>query len=939
MSRCQVCGKPFSETEHRCPHCRALVCSSCGDTYPPASVVCLRCNILLSGVTLQDRYQIELLIGKGGMGAVYRASMIRAGRRPCAVKEMLAPSLPRGEDAGTSTRVRFKQAEAHFDRARQLFEKEVQILSQLEHPGIPRVHDFFEDHRRYYFVMEFIEGTSLQAIVARSDSFLSEPRVLGWATEICDILAHLHSQQPFPVVHRDVKPQNLMLAKDTHGRERLKLVDFGIARRFKGGLSRDTDYAGALAFAAPEQMGLVQSESSPRTDVYSLGATIYYLLTNRRGEVDNYLSSGDKGISGLPHPAISPGLEIVLRKAVAWYPSRRFRSAADMRQALVGVGAQPEPRQKPTQQPLDPERLKAAGEPTAAAYLSRGKALIAQRRWGDAIQELTDAISLNRSSGEAYKARGIAYTQNGDHAAAIGDYDQALKLGVGDAAVYLNRGIAHYHLGNQLGALGDLSKAIGANPSAIAAYRYRGLVYRTQGQINKAKQDFEKVVRLGGNSELATEAKSYLRDLRARSPSLGSRLLQSIKSRPILSSLAIGGVILACILVPSLLSGAGGQTGGTPIPPTATPTVPSPTYYETFSGGGGGWDDNEFEDGSTARTENGMYHIRVKGQPGYHSWGIRRVEEHGDLILEVDARQVDGQNNNGYGLFLRVTGMADDIEKGYVFLISGDGEFCLGKVTGGQFSYIKNWSPSSAIHQGGTTNRLKVVARGDMLELHANGKLLDTATDDSFAAGTIGLTAVAYEESPYTGSDAVHVAFDNVKVYSLGPATSVATFTPTAFAPTDTHTETPTPTLTSTPTTTRTPAPTATHTPTSTSTPSPIPFVCPPDPSLMQIENHLEVPLSISLSGPWIVTVRVPAGATRYFCFMPGQYAYRATATGYPENSGTIALGTGPCTCWWVYPEDQVPPSRFTMLAIPGFVPGDPVIVCWCPAIEFYSPP
>ncbi|NIN70143.1 MAG: hypothetical protein GTO63_36790, partial [Anaerolineae bacterium] len=161
--------------------------------------------------------------------------------------------------------------------------------------------------------------------------------------------------------------------------------------------------------AAPEQLGLVRSESSPRTDVYGLAATMYYLLTNRRGEVDNYLRSGDKGIAGLPHPAISPGLEIVLRKAVAWYPSRRFRSAADMRQALVGVRAQPQPRQKPARRTLDPERLKGAGDPTAAAYLSRGKALIAQRCWSDAIQELTEAISLNPSSGEAYKARGIAY--------------------------------------------------------------------------------------------------------------------------------------------------------------------------------------------------------------------------------------------------------------------------------------------------------------------------------------------------------------------------------------------------------------------------------------------------------------------------------------------------------------------------------------------------
>jgi hypothetical protein len=218
--------------------------------------------------------------------------------------------------------------------------------------------------------------------------------------------------------------------------------------------------------------------------------------------------------------------------------------------------------------------------------------------------------------------------------------------------------------------------------------------------------------------------------------------------------------------------------------------------------------------------------------------------------------------------------------------------------------------------------------------MYVNGTLLGRVSDDSFSAGAIGFVAVAYQENPYVGFDTVHVAFDNVKVYSLGHETMAPTFTPTALAPTTTPT--PKPTSTSTPTPTNTPKPTTT--PTSTSTPRPTLHACPPDPSLVRIENGLEVPLSISLSGPWNVTVRVPAGATRSTCSMPGKYAY-AAATGYPENTGAIDLEPGPCTCWWVHPEDEAPPSRFWMLALPGPVPGQP-IVCWCPdGHEFYSPP
>lgn len=346
MRTCTVCAKRFSEAKHRCPdcgavkcpRCDAVTCTACGHTYPHDEVAC-RCGALPEGMILDRRYELESWVGKGGKGRIYRARMIKLGGKLCALKEMLPPQLSSGEP-GTSTRARYEKARQQFERAKELFEREATVLAQLNHPNIPKVYDFFEERDRSYLVMDFVEGTSLQQVIDHSEDYLSQAQVLEWMLQVCDVLDHLHSQKPQPLVHRDVKPANLILT-DRDGEERIMLVDFGIARIYTGEKEHDTHYVATRNFAAPEQLGRIRLESSPQTDIYALGATLYYLLVNKGDEDETFLEVSKGGVVGLPHIYVSPALEGIIRKACAWHPRDRWGSVREMREALEGIWEKP----------------------------------------------------------------------------------------------------------------------------------------------------------------------------------------------------------------------------------------------------------------------------------------------------------------------------------------------------------------------------------------------------------------------------------------------------------------------------------------------------------------------------------------------------------------------------------------------------------------------
>ncbi|WP_322481065.1 WD40 repeat domain-containing serine/threonine-protein kinase [Thermogemmatispora sp.] len=214
---------------------------------------------------LRQRYRIVALLGKGGMGAVYRAQDTQFGDRAVAIKEMSQSGLSPDEIA----------------EATAAFKQEALLLANLMHPNLPRIYDHFSEEGQWYLVMDFIEGESLEQYLLRwqrehpnGPPGLPIAEVLDIGIQLSSVLGYLHSRQP-PIIFRDLKPSNVMRTAEGH----LYLIDFGIARHFKPGQVRDTRAFASWGYAAPEQYG--KAQTTPRSDVYSLGATLHHLLTGQ----------------------------------------------------------------------------------------------------------------------------------------------------------------------------------------------------------------------------------------------------------------------------------------------------------------------------------------------------------------------------------------------------------------------------------------------------------------------------------------------------------------------------------------------------------------------------------------------------------------------------------------------------------------------------------
>ncbi len=223
-------------------------------------------------------------------------------------------------------------------QAAEQFQREASALAPLDHPTLPKVSDYFSEANHDYLVMDFVPGRNLKEVMdeaRRAGRLLSEAQVLAWAAQICDALAYLHTQDP-PILHRDIKPANIKLTPDG----RIKLVDFGLVKLMAHDESRTVTVIqgrGTAAYTPLEQYGGDTGHTDVRTDIYSLGATLYHLLTNQPppDAKQRFLRPDSLAPPRALNSDVSPRAEKAILAAIAMHPGDRPASIIEFRDALV----------------------------------------------------------------------------------------------------------------------------------------------------------------------------------------------------------------------------------------------------------------------------------------------------------------------------------------------------------------------------------------------------------------------------------------------------------------------------------------------------------------------------------------------------------------------------------------------------------------------------
>jgi len=298
------------------------VCPSCQNEYSTGDEICNNCGSILPGSTailqpgtvLHGKYEIEKLFHVGGMGYVYLAKDKTLADRLCIIKQIKESTKSDPETLGK-------------------LQNEALTMAKLNHPNVATVFEHFVENNYYFLVVEYIVGKTLSEIFTERNGQLTEKEVVNWAISVCDVLTYIHSQG---VIHRDISPDNIMVTKEGT----VKFIDFGTMRELRYIASRGTAGMGKIGYTPPEQW---IGRPMPQSDVFALGATIYYLLAGYLPLTDEYLTG--QGVQGqdfnpdfppirTKNPALSLELEQIMEKALELGVNRRYGSVQEFREAL-----------------------------------------------------------------------------------------------------------------------------------------------------------------------------------------------------------------------------------------------------------------------------------------------------------------------------------------------------------------------------------------------------------------------------------------------------------------------------------------------------------------------------------------------------------------------------------------------------------------------------
>ena len=304
--------------------------------------------MLAPNTLLQNRYLIERKLGQGGMGAVYLAV-----------------------DKRFDTTVALKETLVKDENLRRAFEREARLLNRLRHAALPHVMDFFGEGDGQFLVMQYIPGDDLAALLDKNGRPFATDQILKWADQLLGALEYLHAYDP-PIVHRDIKPQNLKMTPQGE----LILLDFGLSKGSAADLSQAAGGASVAGFT-PHFAPLEQIRgmgTNPRSDLYSVGATLYLLATGRTPP--DALERATSTLGGRPDPLVPipqlnpdfpPAVAQVLEIALAQMPERRWISAAAMRNALREASTATVPHRAPATVPQSDATVQLSRPPMTSA--------------------------------------------------------------------------------------------------------------------------------------------------------------------------------------------------------------------------------------------------------------------------------------------------------------------------------------------------------------------------------------------------------------------------------------------------------------------------------------------------------------------------------------------------------------------------------------------
>jgi|GEM_PF-1525137 len=745
IRHCPYCGEPIKPGDQ--------VCSKTGKLLPFVT------DVLSPGTTLHSRYEIQKLIHSGGMGYVYLAIDKRL-QRQCVVKQVKEQV----------------KSDAHLKK----LEAEALQMAKLSHPNVAMVLDHFVEDNYYYLVVEYIEGKTLSQIYEER-GVLEESEVVKWARDICDVVSYLHRKG---AIHRDISPDNVMFTEEGH----IKLVDFGTMRGLREIAAGKASKEGKFGFTPPEQW---QGKPVPQSDIFAIGATIYYLLTGYLPLSDEYRDKGEPQPSDyspdyppirVKNPAITAELQKILSKALSLVADNRYPSADDLKQALESYEYQ---------------QAKQPVKPSASGYqqeIPRVKPILGVDKpridFGSLIPGTPSVKHFT--------------IQNLGAGILMG------KLTAGESWIQVFPTIIDFE--------GDKKDIIVTVDTARLPRNFDGKGYidietnggntRIEVRANRKQQQTPRRGWIVAGSILAgiaavvliarafSSAPPPVLDVDTSTIYLENIELSTISDTKTITINNTGGQTLICTLTtdrnwlqvyPTTLEvdgNAGTRKVVVRVNTTGLNYKFSDTGYIIIKSNGG---DKQipvklttliFEDdfsnpnsgwwvGSTAESEaeylDGKYRYLNK-QSGYYRWNWNeKVGQLDDFVLEVDAQwYILSSSYNYYGVTFR----AQDEDNHYVFFVSSDdSQYVVGKDVKGTWSTLKGWTESTYIKKGTAVNRLKVVCQGSQISVYVNGYLLATFSDSSLSKGRVGLAVgKGKSTSIFTIVPDADALFDNLKI-------------------------------------------------------------------------------------------------------------------------------------------------------------------------------